>query len=64
MVISKRQSICSRLFSEEEKQESIQIEDSAPEGAIISNIDPEVGTSTMIVVKWSERVEGSEDNID
>ena len=29
------------FFSEEEKQESIQTEDSAPEGARISNQDPE-----------------------
>ena len=42
------------FFSEEEKQESIRIEDSAPEGE----------TSTMVVVKWSDKVEGSGDNID
>ena len=64
MVISKRQSICSRLFSEEEKQESIQIEDSAPEGAIIRNQAPELETSTMVAVKWLEKSEGSGDNID
>ena len=37
----------------EEKQESIRIEDSAPEGAIIINQDIEGGTSTMVVIKWS-----------
>ena len=41
------------FFSEEEKQESTQIEDSAPEGEIISNQAPEGGTSTIIVIKWS-----------
>ena len=39
------------FFSEEEKQESIRIEDSAPEGIIISNQDPEGGTSTIVIVK-------------
>ena len=29
------------FFSEEEKQESIRMEDSAPEGEMISNKDPE-----------------------
>ena len=52
------------FFSEEEKQESIQTEDSAPEGAIISNQAPEVETSTMVVVKYSDKVERSGDNID
>ena len=41
------------FFSEEEKQESTQIEDSAPEVEIISNQAPEGGTSTIIVIKWS-----------
>ena len=40
------------FFSEEEKQESIRIEDSAPEGATMSNQAPEGGTSTMVVIKW------------
>ena len=52
------------FFSEEEKQQSIQTENSAPEGAIISNQAPEGETSTMVVVKWSDKVEGSGDNID
>ena len=52
------------FFSEEEKQESIQTEDLAPEGARISNQAPEGETSTMVVVKWSDKVEGSEDDID
>ena len=52
------------FFFEEENQESIWIEYSASQGAIISNQDPEGGTSTMVVIKWSEKVEGSGDNID
>ena len=40
------------FFSEKYKQESIRTEDSAPEGARISNQAPEGETSTMIVVKW------------
>ena len=52
------------FFSEEDMQESIQIEYSAPEGVIITNQAPEGGTSTRIVIKWQEKVEGSGDNID
>ena len=52
------------FFSEEEKQESIQTDDSAPEGARISNQATEGETSTMVVVKWSDKVEGSGDDID
>ena len=44
------------FFSEEEKQEYIQIEYLDPEGAIISNIVPYGGTSTMVVIKCSEKV--------
>ena len=51
------------FFSEEEKQESIRIEDSDPEGARISNQAPVRETSTMVVVKWSDKVEGSGDYI-
>ena len=51
------------FFYEEEKQESIQTEDSAPEGARISNQAPEVETSKMEVVKLSDKVEGSIDDI-
>ena len=51
------------FFSKEDDQESIQIEDSAPEGAILSNQDPEGRTSTMVVVKCSDKVEGSRDKI-
>ena len=51
------------FFSEQDKQESIHIEDSAPEGAIITNQAPEGETSTMVVIKWSEKVEGPGDNI-
>ena len=36
------------FFSDEEKQESIRIEDSAPEVAIISNQAPEGAISTMV----------------
>ena len=39
------------FFSEEEKQESTWMEYSAPEGAIISNQDPEGETSTMVINK-------------
>ena len=52
------------FFSEEEKQESIRMEDSAPEEAIMRNQAPEGETSTMAVVKWSDKVEGYGDNID
>ena len=52
------------FFSEEYNQESIQIEDSAPKGARISNQAPEGETSTMVVFKGSDKVEGSGDNID
>ena len=51
------------LFSEEDKQESIRIEYSAPEGARINNQAPEGETSTMVVVKWSDKVEGSGEDI-
>ena len=51
------------FLSEEEKQESIHTEDLAPEGARISNQAPEGETSTMVVVKWSDKVEGSRDDI-
>ena len=50
-------------FSEEEEQESIQMEDSDPEGEIIRDQASEGETSTMVVVKWSDKVEGSGDNI-
>ena len=56
------QSICS-FFSEKERRESIRIEDLVPEGAIISNQATEVGTRTMVVDKWSDKVEGYGDNI-
>ena len=41
------------FFSENEKQESIRIEVSAPEGVILTNQDPEGGTSTIVVIKRS-----------
>ena len=40
------------FFSEEDKQESICIEDSSPEGARISNQAPDGEKSTTVVVKW------------
>ena len=46
------------FFSEEKKQESIRIEDSAPEGSRISNQAPEGEISTMVVVKWSDAIKG------
>ena len=51
------------FFSEEEKQKYIRMEDSDPEGAIMSNQSPEGETYTMAVVKWPDKVEGSGDNI-
>ena len=44
------------FFSEEEKQESKQIEYSAPEGAITSNQNPERAISTMVVIKCSDEI--------
>ena len=41
------------FFSEEEKQESTQIEYSAPEGSRISNQALEGAIFTMVVIKWS-----------
>ena len=41
------------FFCEEEKQESIQIEDSSPEGEIITNQAPEGETTTMVIIKKS-----------
>ena len=52
------------FFSEEEKQDSIRTEDLAPEGARMSNQAPEGETSTMVVVKWSDKVERPGDDID
>ena len=52
------------FFSKEEKIETIRMEDLAPEGARIINQAPEGKTSTMVVVKWSDKVEGCGDNID
>ena len=46
------------FFSEEENQESIKIEDLAPEGAIISNQAPEGGKYLMVVIKWSDVIRG------
>ena len=43
------------LFYEEEKQESIQIEGWAPDGAIIINQAPEGKTSNIVVVNGHRR---------
>ena len=51
-------------FSEENKQESIRIEDSAPEEAIISNQAPEGEISTMMVIKWSDAIKGPRVQVD
>ena len=51
------------FFSGDEKQESIWIEDSAPEGATIINQAPQGVSSTMVVIKCSEKVKGYGDNI-
>ena len=50
--------------SEEEKQESIRMEYSAPEGAIMSNQAPEVEISTMVVIKWSDTIKGPRVKVD
>ena len=52
------------FFSEEEKQESIQTEDSAPEGARISNQAPEGSIFTMVVIKWSGAIKGPRVKVD
>ena len=46
------------FFYEEEKQDSIQKQVSDPEGALIINQDPEGEISTMVVVKWSDKLRG------
>ena len=51
------------FFSEEDQQEPIWMEYLDPEGAIISKQSPEGEDSTMVVVKWSEKMKGSGDNI-
>ena len=52
------------FFSEEDKRDSIRIEDSSPEGTIINNQTSDVVTYTMGIIKCSEKVEGSGNNID
>ena len=52
------------FFSEEENQESIWIEDSAPKGSITRNQAPEGGTYIMVVFKCSGKVEGYGENIE
>ena len=52
------------FFSEKERQESIRIEDSAPEGARIINQDPKGSISTMMVIKWSYKIKGPRVKLD
>ena len=52
------------FFSKQEKQESIWMQDQAQKGSRMSNKAPEEETSTIVVVKWSDKVEGSGNNID
>ena len=51
------QTDCS-FFSEEEKQESKQMEDSTPEGAIIINQALEGEMYTVVVIKLSDEING------
>ena len=51
------------FFSEKDKQESTRIEGLDSEGATISKQDPEGAISTTVVVKWSEKVEGTREKI-
>ena len=52
------------FFYEEEKQEFIQIEDSDPEGAIISNQASEGAISIVVVIKWSDAIKGPRVKVD
>ena len=46
------------FFFEEDKQESIRIEDTATKGARIINQAPEGEIYTMVVIKWSDAIKG------
>ena len=52
------------FFSEEEKQESTQIEGLAPEGEKTSNQAPEGAISTMLVIIWSDVINEPRDKVD
>ena len=52
------------FFFEEEKQEYIRIEDSASEGARISNQASEGEIYTMVVIKWSGAIKGPRVKVD
>ena len=52
------------FFFEEEKQESIRIEDSVPEGARISNQAPEGAIPIMMVIKWSDTIKWTRVKVD
>ena len=51
------------FFSEEDEQEPIQTEGLGLKGEILSNQDLEGEISIMVVIKHSEKVQGSGDNI-
>ena len=52
------------FFSQEQKQESIIIEDSDTEGARISNQAPHGAIFTMVVIKWSDAIKGTRVKVD
>ena len=54
----------SGFFSEQQKQESTQIEGLDSEGSTIISQTTQGEISTMVVVKFSEKVEGLGDKID
>ena len=51
------------FFSEEDKQESTCMKYSDLEEAMISNESPKEESSKIVVIRWSDKVEGSVDNI-
>ena len=52
------------FFSDDEKQESKQIEDLSPDGAIISNQAPEGEISTIVVIKFSDEIKWTRVKVD
>ena len=52
------------FFYKEYKQESKQIEDSDPEGAIIINQSLEGAISSIVVIKWSDTIKGTRVEVD
>ena len=51
------------LASPPQRRNREQMKYSDPEGAMISNQAPEEETYKMVVLKWSDKLEGSGDNI-